>query len=321
MIFGSMDRANQLILHKAVFYRLTALWVFFEAFAGGILHGFKIPFTGMVVSSLAVMCIILIAWHVPSKTAVIKATIIVAIFKLMLSPHASPTAYVAVFFQGALGQLLLHRGKLFRLAAIAFAILALVESSLQRLLVLIVLYGNEFWVAVNKYIQKLTGSKELESYTWWLAAGYILIHLMVGIFVGWYAGSIAKKTTEWTQLPAHYLIAAEALEGAETPAKKKRKKWKWFFAVAWLILGLMFFHAYIDPEAALLPKAEVLRIFLRSLLIVLSWYLIVLPVLRSSIKKHLEKEQAKRSVDVQSVLSLLPQVKFLFVKSWAIASS
>ncbi len=316
-----MNKARSLLLNETVFYRLTALWVICEAFAGGIMHGFKIPFTGMLVSSLAVMCIVLIAWHVPSPTAILKATIIVAIFKLMLSPHAPPTAYVAVFFQGAMGQLLLRRGSFFKPAAVLFAVLALVESSLQRLLVLIILYGTEFWTAVNKYLQKLTGSATPEAYTWWLAGGYVFIHFLMGAGVGWYAAMLAKQSGEWANMPQDYIITQQASPEDLAMKKKKKRKMKLFFIAAWLFLAGIFLQAYIYPTQALLPRQEVSRILLRSLLIVLSWYLLLLPVLTRFIKSQLEKQQAKRSGDVKAVLSILPHTKYLFVKSWEIASS
>src|SRR5688572_9488138 len=94
------------ISNSALYYRLVAFWVVCEAFAGGIMHAAKIPFTGMVVSSLAVTSIALIAYFIPTKSAILKATIIVAFFKLALSPHSPPTAYIAVFFQGYLGYIL-----------------------------------------------------------------------------------------------------------------------------------------------------------------------------------------------------------------------
>src|SRR5687768_16638237 len=98
---------------EELYYRLVSLWIVCEAFAGGILHAARIPFTGMMVSSLSVTCISLIAFFVPSRTAILKATIIVAFFKLMLSPHSPPTAYVALFFQGYMGQLLFINRKYF----------------------------------------------------------------------------------------------------------------------------------------------------------------------------------------------------------------
>src|SRR5688500_13846567 len=120
--------------NKKLYYRLIALWAVCEAFAGGIMHAAKIPFTGMIVSSLAVTCIILIAYFVPVRGSIIKATIIVAIFKLLLSPHSPPTAYLAVFFQGYIAELLFFNRKFFRASAIALGIIALVESSIQRML-------------------------------------------------------------------------------------------------------------------------------------------------------------------------------------------
>ena len=127
---------------KQIYYRLIALWVLCEAVLGGMMHAVKIPFTGIVVSSAAVICISLIAYYVPVKGAILKATIIVAIFKLMLSPHTPPTAYVAVFFQGLMGQILFFNLRFFRLSCILLAVLALVESPIQRIIVVTVLYGD-----------------------------------------------------------------------------------------------------------------------------------------------------------------------------------
>ena len=127
---------------KQIYYRLIALWVLCEAVLGGMMHAVKIPFAGIVVSSAAVICISLIAYYVPVKGAILKATIIVAIFKLMLSPHTPPTAYVAVFFQGLMGQILFFNLRFFRLSCILLAVLALVESPIQRIIVVTVLYGD-----------------------------------------------------------------------------------------------------------------------------------------------------------------------------------
>src|SRR5258707_13313612 len=113
---------------KLIYYRLIALWVLCEAMLGGIIHGFKIPVSGLIVGSCAVICICLIAWYVPAKGAIIKATLIVAIFKMMLSPQAPPPAYIAVFFQGLMGELLFWRKKIFPLACVLLGILALLES-------------------------------------------------------------------------------------------------------------------------------------------------------------------------------------------------
>src|SRR5258705_13134205 len=94
------------IYDKQVYYRIITLWVLCEAMLGGVIHALKIPVSGLIVGSAAVICICLIAYYIPGKAVIIKATIIVAIFKMILSPQAPVLAYLAVFFQGGMGELL-----------------------------------------------------------------------------------------------------------------------------------------------------------------------------------------------------------------------
>jgi hypothetical protein len=116
-----------------IYFRLIGLWILCEAVLGGIIHGLRIPVSGLIVGSSAVVCICLIAWYNPLKGTILKATIIVAIFKMMLSPQAPPTAYVAVFFQGILGEAIFWKRRLYTVSCILFGALALIESGLQRI--------------------------------------------------------------------------------------------------------------------------------------------------------------------------------------------
>ena len=65
---------------KLVYFRLIALWVICEAMLGGIIHGLKLPVSGLVVGSCAIVCICLIGRYVPEKGSIIKATVIVCDF-------------------------------------------------------------------------------------------------------------------------------------------------------------------------------------------------------------------------------------------------
>ena len=51
----------------SVYFKLTALWVLCEAMLGGMIHGLKIPVSGLLVGSCAVVCICLLAWYVPAR--------------------------------------------------------------------------------------------------------------------------------------------------------------------------------------------------------------------------------------------------------------
>src|SRR5436190_3357420 len=101
------------ILDRQTYYRLIALWVVCEAMLGGIIHGLKLPVSGLIVGSAAVICISMISYYNPKRGSILKATIIVAIFKMMLSPQSPFPAYIAVFFQGLIAELIFMNRKSF----------------------------------------------------------------------------------------------------------------------------------------------------------------------------------------------------------------
>src|SRR5687767_12343759 len=161
------------ISRSVIYYRLIALWALCEAMLGAIIFTFRIPVSGLVIGSCAVTCITLIAWYVPTKGAILKATLIVAIFKMMLSPQAPPPAYIAVFFQGLMGELLFWNRKYFRLMCVLLAVLAMIESAFQRIFSLTIIYGNDLWTALNTFISKFTGSTEPTNYSYFILFWYV----------------------------------------------------------------------------------------------------------------------------------------------------
>src|SRR5262245_11283230 len=100
-------------IQSLVYYRLIAIWVVCEAMLGGIIHALKLPISGLVVGSCAITIVCLIAWYAPARGAILKATVIVAIFKMMLSPQAPLPAYFAVFFQGLMGEVIFRKDRRF----------------------------------------------------------------------------------------------------------------------------------------------------------------------------------------------------------------
>ena len=302
-----------------LYYRLAALWVVCEAFAGGIMHASKIPFAGMMVSGLAVTCIIFIGHYIPSKTAILRATVVVAVFKMMLSPQAPPTAYIAVFFQGLLGQLLFYNKRPGRLTAVLFAVLSLAESALQRLLVLVIIFGNKFWHAVDEFVKKTIGGKD-RPYSMLLAEGYVLLHVIAGFFLGFFAMRLVKKSVDWKQHHPELLIEKNAHVTGE-PAKGKKQKVRWLLIILWLIAALLFIRAYLQPAHPVLPANDVAQIFLRSVLIVLSWYLIFAPLVISLMKSALQSQKQKRATSIKKIMDLLPVTKYVFTQSWKRSAS
>ncbi len=319
MLKTEKDISNQ----QQLYYRLISLWVICEGVAGGIMHGLNIPFSGMIISGCAVVCICLIGYYIPVKGAILKATVIVCIFKMMLSPHTPPTAYFAVSFQGLIGQILFFNTRHYKLSCIILGILALAESAIQRVLVLIILYGTDFWNAVNEFIKKLVHVNVITNYSWWLAIGYIFIHAIVGILIGLMASRIIKQSQSWKNIGKEYVIADINVTKQKTIrsfSSRKRRIKKGVFII-WLFLLFLFMQSFFEIGKPLLSSHKALQIFLRSLLIFLTWYFLVSPLISIWIKKRLQHQKEKAINDISQVVLLLPFTEDILRKSWEISAS
>ncbi len=303
------------ISNSLIYYRLIALWVLSEAMLGGIIHGFKIPVSGLVVGSAAVICICLIAWYAPARGAILKATVIVAIFKMMLSPQAPPTAYIAVFFQGLLGELLLRNKKYFRLSCLVFAVLALLESGLQRIAVLTIIYGNDLWKVINDFINGLTKQKAA-NYSLLIGGGYVLLHVTAGIVAGWWASLLPGRISQWSKEKKYRLPVPERAGSMVPPNSPKKQRWKKGVFMAWILLLGLYIQSYYQIGTPLLPAHISLKILLRSFIIVLGWYFIIGPLLKKILQQWLQQKQTQAQAEVKQVLELLPATKQLVLQSW-----
>ena len=307
-------------LLNMIYYRLIALWVLCEAMLGGIIHGLKIPVSGLVVGSCAIICICLIGWYVPKKGSILKATLIVAIFKMMLSPQASFPAYFAVFFQGAMGEFLFRNRNHYRLSCMLLGVLGLLESGLQRILVLTIVYGNDFWRVINDFINGLTKQKVSSNYSLWIASGYVAIHFVTGAVVGWWASVLPRRVATW-QKKNNFSISAEVAGTVSLPVNaKKRTRLKKGLFLVWIILVALYIQSYFKIGTPLLPPNLALKILLRSLIIVLSWIFIFGPLLKQAIHLWLKKKQARAQTDIQQVFQLLPATQRLMAESWKLSS-
>jgi nucleoside-triphosphatase THEP1 len=311
-----MNEQPAIAIDKRIYYQLIALWVLCEAMLGGIIHGLTIPVSGLVVGSCAIGCICLIAWYVPTKGAIIKATIIVAIFKMTLSPQAPPPAYIAVFFQGLMGELLFWNRRFFKLSCILLAVLGLLESGLQRILVLTIVYGNDLWKVINNFINGLTKQKVATNYSLLIGAGYLLLHLITGLIVGWWASVLPKRIAKWSDSNQYAMTLGDTTAIELLVVSKKRKRLKKGIFIIWLLLIVLYVQSYFKIGTPLLPSHISLKILLRSLIIVLGWIFIIGPLLKQVLHRWLKNKQTKSQKEVQEILRLLPATQQLIAQSW-----
>src|SRR5258706_10118764 len=123
--------------------RLTALWALNECGLGGFLHALESPFTGLFVGSLAMICIAFICSLADNKwQTMMTSLVIVLVIKALVSPHSPPSAYIAVVFQGVSGAIIYRYIPGLFFSSVFFVSMGLIESAIQHILTLTILYGN-----------------------------------------------------------------------------------------------------------------------------------------------------------------------------------
>lgn len=221
---------------KPAVWGLASVWGVAEAGLGGIMHGLKLPFTGLTVGGVAAAVLIALSAHErglyhPQQTGtrstllLLKVTGTVLLIKALASPHSPVTAYVAVAFQGLIATVLFRIIPSFRLAALAFSVLAMAESAAQKFLMLLLVYGHAFVDALDA----LTGyaSGQIQALGWDVALdGTFLLALFIGVYVAW--GAILGWTVGGWPSRAQF-ISTQIEEdwkrfGASMPIRPPQKK-------------------------------------------------------------------------------------------------
>lgn len=304
-------------------FRITALWAFSESAFGGILHALSLPFRGALINAAAVLFITLIALFSDKSKEILKATLIVILVKAAVSPHSPLTAYLAVSIQGLLGFIIFYNRKLFKLSALILGILTLSYSGIQKIIVLTVLFGNTLWKSINIFINGI--SKEFLkigihadlNYSLILVISYIGIHLLIGIFVGLYAGKLPGKI----ELYSETLPKISFDEVSESIPKKERKKKKilWIFRPTGLIITMLslivLLITFIVPEYSD-ARYEIIIMLVRSLILTFIWYIFLSSFFRKIFQKFLNKNKSKHAKEVNELLNLFPQFRKIVAYCW-----
>ena len=305
--------------HTAIM-RLTAVWAFVESGLGGILHAFKLPLTGLIIGGTAVVLITLIAHFANKPREILGATLLVLIVKALVSPHSPIGAYVAVSFQGVVGFLFYSMFKVGGWSTIAFALLSMVESAIQKLLMLTLFFGKPLWNAIDQwgnYVVKTLfpahAGQDL-SLSWGLITLYLAIYIVGGILVGWIAqrmpGELAAEQRLLQEEAGHENSPTHQAENTGPLAGATSKKNKTIRRIAsWLLITSLLAVSIYFSKQELSSGASAVIYAARTLSILAIWYFLVGPLLTRFVRSFLLGKQSERAADVQAILDSLPLLK------------
>jgi hypothetical protein len=246
-----------------LFISLTALWAFVESGLGGMLHAFHLPFTGIILGGFSVLIVSLLGHYFEKPfTSIIQATGIVLLIKAAVAPSTSPFAYIAVGFQGVLGAFIFSFFKNNIFANIIYAVLAMIESAIQKLLTLTIFGGKELWLAFDEMcasilkIFGLTTDYTVSSIVVWT---YIGLFAIWGIILGYWSYILPTQIEAKKEKYNHISPIESSKE------KKKNNKWIFIFA-AFIIIAITFFfqskNSWIGGLVYIIRTASIVLIWI-----------------------------------------------------------
>ncbi len=300
----SLDR----IENKNALLRLTALWAFAESGLGGVLHALQVPFTGLIVGGTAMIVITIIASisdHIIRD--IFNAVMIVVVIKLTISPYTPITAYIAVFFQAILGSVLYRFFKVSYSSILFFCTVAMLESALQKILLLYLFYGNNLIDATNIFINFILNQFSLKNIngSFWVVLIYLFIYFIGGILISILTFKIISTPIQQGVVPNFYQN--------ELVIKKKIRNKK---TIIYLVITLIIAFTIYTFKANNSTTLKLINSVFLSFLIICFWYFFLTPLVNKYLYQFLKKREYRYEKDIQQILLFLPTLQFGLKSIW-----
>lgn len=279
---------------QSIWFQLTALWAFVEVTLGGLLHAIRLPLTGLVVggSAVAILCVMALKSEHVWKD-IIRATGVVLVVKAGASPHSPIPAYLAVSFQGFAAALIFSIIRNYKVASVLFSIVAMMESSLQKLLTLVIMYGESLKDALDIFLGTiakelgLNSSSNLSSLsgTAWLAIIYVSIYFVWGAVLGWRMSGFPDRLTSLFEI-----IRYKQKEYKEPNSMYRNpltsNKYMFWFVYLIVLVAMVLILGFVQDS-----KHNISYVLIRSLSATLMLFLIINPLFNYIVKRGAKKHK------------------------------
>lgn len=292
-------------------HRLTALWAFAESGLGGVLHALQVPFTGLIVGGFAIIIITLIARFSENNfSEILKSLLIVLLVKLALSPYTPFPAYLAVSFQAIMGFAIFSFLRINFLSILLLSVIAMLESAIQKILVLTLFFGKSIYTATNtlsNFITEQIGVQSING-SFWLITIYITIYIIGGLFISIFTFNIFKTINQHKPFDNNEFHV-------NTPTLKsnyKRKRIVFLFALLLIISIILFFSASLSSTKFFV----IVKPITYTTLIIILWFHWITPLFSKMMMKILKKSESKYEQEFKATLLVLPYLKQIATLAW-----
>lgn len=185
----------------------------------------------------------------------------------------------------------------------------MIESVVQKFLILTVFFGQAIWKAADelvKYIGKQF-SVNVSNGDYWIVGIYSLIYFIGGVCIAFMANNIIKKIS----LTKTTIEVASIKSSSNKKTNLNRKLT--ILAGFLVLLSVILFLFAPDSKQGWIAIAKAIT---WTVTVIIAWYMFINPLLLRFIKSVLQKHQSRYRDEVTKILSFIPVLKGLTMAAW-----
>jgi hypothetical protein len=186
------------------------------------------------------------------------------------------------------------------------------------------LFGNNLWKSINIFIKQVAneflslGFHPDIHYGFLLIGIYVLIHIIAGIFIGLYAGTLTTKLDKYSNKLKEINFE---LTLSDIPKKEKKgKKKSWLLRPSGIIiltiLIVVLIYSYYNPYKSELASLDIIIMIIRSIILTILWYALLAPFVKKMFQKFIAGKKAFYSEEIDEILNLFPHFKKIVGFTW-----
>lgn len=193
----------------------------------------------------------------------------------------------------------------------------MLESAIQKILVLTIFFGTSIWKALDEMITMLAKQfgSSITNGSYWIIGIYLSIYIIGGFFIAWLAYRTIqsfRSTVPVLKLNMHEenVIPVQRLK---KPEGKTMLKKLLILVLLMIMLSAVLFIFAADAKTGWLAVTKTITWTVSAILI---WYMLIGPLITKAVQKLLRKNRNRYSDEVSRALAFLPVLKQLSVLAW-----
>lgn len=168
------------------------LWGFIEATLGNALHLLRLPFSGSILASFALIVILIARIYNPTRGSTFLMALIAAFIKVLSFATVKLGPFIAIIIEGMLIEVLLTFFRPGRLGFFASGLVMGLEPIIQTITVKTILFGSSFVPVILELAQGFSDRVGF-SVGWWMLGIYLAAQIVLPLGAAYFAWQLKKR--------------------------------------------------------------------------------------------------------------------------------